>query len=347
MTSPVSVGKSEGLRKASGAPSPGQPPRAIVGSPGRASSQSCAPPLDQLLPGHVTPAAFKAPAPVEPDVPAAPEHAEEAASGKGSAGQASIKAAAPFRVLSMNSDRSQAAQSIAKAAEAGQPPAASKVQQGSVAQAQTSVKAAPKQPAPVRSGTQRPGMASLQPPVRVRSPQKRSAPPVASPLHHACSQPCSHICASPALCAAAAQRSHARAFQHQSSWDGCAAADGPAAPTVSQPGHAGGCRDPWLCASTHALPEPAAHAAGALQAAARAPPACADHVGCAAADHHAAHAAAGAAQLSAGRARSCLSCPSSFCPSRRQCTLPAREASALDHHWMRMSQGVTVCLPAQ
>lgn len=182
MTSPVSVGKSEGLRKASGAPSPGQPPRAIVGSPGRASSQSCAPPLDQLLPGHVTPAAFKAPAPVEPDAPVAPEHAEEAASGKGSAGQASIKAAAPFRVLSMNSDRSQAAQSIAKAAEAGQPPAASKVQQGSVAQVQTSVKAAPKQPAPVRTGTQRPGMASLQPPARMRSPQKRSAPPVVSPF---------------------------------------------------------------------------------------------------------------------------------------------------------------------
>ena len=182
MTSPVSVGESEGLRKASGAPSPGEPPRAIVGSPGRASSQSCAPPLDQLLPGHVTPSAFKAPAPAEPDAPAVPEHARESASGKGSAGQASIKAAAPFRVLSMNSDRSQAAQSIAKAAEADQPLAASKAQQGNVAQPQTSIKAALKQPAPVRTGAQRPGIVSLQPPVRVRSPQKRSAPPVVSPF---------------------------------------------------------------------------------------------------------------------------------------------------------------------
>ena len=201
MTSPLSVGKSEGLRKASGAPSPGKPPRAIVGSPRRVSSQSCAPPLDQLLPGHVSPAAFKAPTPAEPDAPAAPEHAVgdsdagKAASGKSSAGQATIKVAAPFRVLSMNSDRSQAAQSIAKAAAAGQLPAASKPQLGSVAQAESSGKAAPKQPAPVRTGAQRPGMASSQPPARTRSPQKRSAPPVASPFtthapsHAAASRP--------------------------------------------------------------------------------------------------------------------------------------------------------------
>ena len=182
MTSPLSVGKSEGLRKASGAPSPGDLPRAIVGSPGRVSSQSCAPPLDQLLPGHASPAAFQAPMPAEPDAPAEPEHARVAASGKSSADQASVKAAAPLRVLSMNSDRSQAAQSIAKAAAASQPPAASKAEQGGVAHAESSVKAAPKQPAPVRPGAQRPGMASLQPPVRMRSPQKRSAPPVASPF---------------------------------------------------------------------------------------------------------------------------------------------------------------------
>ena len=183
MTSPVSVGKREAISKPAAGPGPGEPPRAIAKSP-QSPSNSCGPPLDQLLPGPVKNAGPKAPVSDAPsalpvlNAPAKPS-AEPCA-----------KPAAPFRVLSMNSDRSKSDRSHAQqgtARVAPHQPAAQgkgqKVQQSSEAPAESSYKAATKQPALVRTEAPRISSAATQPAGnKPRSPQKRSASAASSPF---------------------------------------------------------------------------------------------------------------------------------------------------------------------
>ena len=181
MISPVSVGKRDGPKKPMPGPGPGQPPRAIPNSPGSVSSQ-CGPPLDQLLPSQVKE--------VTPEA-SSPDTAEPAA-GKGASGgdshaaagtkESSAKPSGPFRVLSMNSDRSQAQQDAVRSA-AAQPAAPVKVQklqQASQPMVEGGYKAAPKLLVQVRADAPRSSSVAQQPASKPKSPQKRSAPASAS-----------------------------------------------------------------------------------------------------------------------------------------------------------------------
>lgn len=187
MISPVAVGKREGFNKPVAGPGPGQPPRAIPNSPGSASSQSCGPPLDQLLPSQSKDAV--------PKVSVSVLDAPEAAAGKGPAakdsyagktvsasgsGETCVKPAGPLRMLSLNSDRSHSQQGVARSASV-QPTVQSKgqkVQSGSQASGESSYKAAAKQLSQVRTEAPLSSSAAQQQPAsKPRSPQKRSMAP--------------------------------------------------------------------------------------------------------------------------------------------------------------------------
>ena len=183
MISPVSVGKREGPIKPMAGPGPGQPPRAIPNSPGSASSHSCGPPLDQLLPSRVKDAAPKASSP-EAAEPAASKQAAGDSHAAAGAGESVAKPPGPFRVLSMNSDRSHAQQDTVQTASA-QPAAPIKVQkaqQASQPKVQSSHKAAPKLLVQVRADALRPNSAVHQQASKPKSPQKRSMPPSGHPF---------------------------------------------------------------------------------------------------------------------------------------------------------------------
>ena len=184
MISPVSVGKREGPNKPMAGPGPGQPPRAISNSPGSATSHSCGPPLDQLLPSRVKDALPKA---SSPDA-AEPAVAKGAAGVDGNAtvstGEGSAKLSGPFRVLSMNSDRSHAQQDALRSA-AAQPAApvkAQKLQQASQPMVESSYKAAPKLLVQVRADAPRSSSVVHQLASKPKSPQKRSMPPSTNPF---------------------------------------------------------------------------------------------------------------------------------------------------------------------
>lgn len=180
MISPVSVGKREGPNKPMAGPGPGQPPRAIPNSPGSASSHSCGPPLDQLLPSRVKAAAPKA-ASIEAAEPAAPKQAAGDSHAAVGTEESVAKPSGPFRVLSMNSDRSHAQQDALQTASA--PPAAPiKVQQASQPKVESSYKAAPKLLVQVRADAPRLNSAVHQPASKTKSPQKRSMPPSTHPF---------------------------------------------------------------------------------------------------------------------------------------------------------------------
>ena len=180
MISPVSVGKRDAPKKPMAGPGPGQPPRAIPNSPGSVSSQ-CGPPLDQLLPSQVKNATPEA---LSPDT-AEPAAVKGSAGGDShavaGAGESKAKPSGPFRVLSMNSDRSHGQQEAVRSAAA--PPAApvkvQKLQQASQPMAEGSYKAAPKLLVQVRADAPRSSSVALQPGSKPKSLQKRSTPPSA------------------------------------------------------------------------------------------------------------------------------------------------------------------------
>ncbi len=178
MVSPVSVGNRDVPKKPMAGPGPGQPPRAIPNSPGSVSSQ-CGPPLDQLLPSRVKSAVPEASAPDTAEPAAAKEASVGDRHAAAGAGESSAKPSGPFRVLSMNSDRSHAQQEALRSA-AAQPAAAVKVQQASQPMVEGSYKAAPKLLVQVRADAPRLSSVPQQPGSKPKSPQKRSAPPSTS-----------------------------------------------------------------------------------------------------------------------------------------------------------------------